>query len=112
MTYDLVAHIKRQRVFSLQAYGPCERTTGVLDHIAKEIEEVRENPGDVSEWIDLILLSLDGAHRMGFEPEQIAAALEAKQTINENREWPDWRTADPDKAIEHVNVMKRPKEEQ
>jgi hypothetical protein len=29
-------------------------------------------------------------------------ALKAKQTKNENREWPDWRTAAPGKAIEHI----------
>ena len=34
-------------------------------------------------------------------PEQIAAAIVAKQTKNELRKWPDWRTADPNKAIEH-----------
>ena len=100
--YDLVGHIKRQRAFSLQAFGPGERTAGVLDHISKEVEEVRANPEDLGEWVDLILLALDGAHRMGFEPEQIAAGLEAKQTINEERTWPNWRTAHPDKAIEHV----------
>lgn len=105
--YDLIAHIQRQKKFSLEAYGPGERTTGVLDHISKEIEEARENPTDLSEWIDLILLSIDGAWRMGFTPAQIAAALEAKQTKNEGRDWPDWRTADPNKAIEH-NRAKQP----
>ncbi|CEI76891.1 Uncharacterized protein PAE221_02479 [Pseudomonas aeruginosa] len=29
------------------------------------------------------------------------AALDAKQTKNESRSWPDWRTAPADKAIEH-----------
>ncbi|MGH6882853.1 MAG: dATP/dGTP pyrophosphohydrolase domain-containing protein [Hypericibacter sp.] len=29
-------------------------------------------------------------------------AVVAKQAVNEQRSWPDWRTADPDKAIEHV----------
>ena len=28
--------------------------------------------------------------------------IERKQTENEKRDWPDWRTADPDKAIEHI----------
>ncbi len=50
--YDLVAHLHRQREFSLRTFGPGERTEGVLDHIQKEIAEVRENPKDISEWID------------------------------------------------------------
>ena len=28
-------------------------------------------------------------------------AIKAKQARNEARTWPDWRTASPDKAIEH-----------
>lgn len=28
-------------------------------------------------------------------------AIVAKQTKNEGRVWPDWRTADPNAAIEH-----------
>ncbi len=101
MTYDLIAHLERQRAFSLKAFGPGERTNGILDHITKEIEEVREQPDDIMEWIDLILLALDGAWRAGFEPTEIARKLALKQSINEGRDWPDWRTADPQKAIEH-----------
>ena len=56
---------------------------------------------DLYEWIDIVLLALDGAWRAGYSPATIAEALEAKQSKNENREWPDWRTADPNKAIEH-----------
>lgn len=100
--FDLVAHLYRQRAFSLKTFGPGRRTKGVLDHIRKECREVEQAPGDLKEWVDLILLSLDGAHRAGHSPEAICAALAAIQTRNENRDWPDWRTADPDKAIEHV----------
>ena len=35
-------------------------------------------------------------------PAESIAAIKAKQGRNEAREWPDWRTADPDAAIEHV----------
>jgi hypothetical protein len=50
----------------------------------------------------VIILAIDGAARAGFSPQDISDALDAKQTINENRKWPDWRTVDPDKAIEHI----------
>lgn len=100
-TFDLVAHLHRQKCFSLRTFGPGERTNGVLDHITKEISEVRENPSDLSEWVDLMLLAFDGAWRQGFTAQQITEGIQAKQIKNENRQWPDWRTADPDKAIEH-----------
>ena len=68
MTYDLVAHIYRQRAFSLETFGPGSRTKGVTDHIRKELEEVLEAPDDVEEWCDLLLLALDGAWRAGHDP--------------------------------------------
>jgi len=100
--FDLVEHLYRQRAFSERAFGPGDRLRGVLDHIRKELIEIEAAPGDVTEWVDVILLALDGAWRAGHTPEQIAAAIEAKQTKNEGRTWPDWRTAAPGKAIEHV----------
>ena len=102
--FDLIAHIRRQQIFSKKTFGPYTRpgrAAGVIDHIAKELCEVRDNPADLSEWIDIIILALDGAGTQGYTPEQIAAALEAKQTKNEGRVWPDWRTVKPGIAIEH-----------
>lgn len=99
--FDLVAHLHRQREFSERTFGPGARTAGVLDHIRKELTEVEADPGDVFEWVDLVILALDGAWRAGHAPRAIVDALVAKQTRNEGRSWPDWRTADPGKAIEH-----------
>lgn len=99
--FDLVAHLHRQREFSERTFGPGARTAGVLDHIRKELAEVEASPGDVTEWVDLVILALDGAWRAGHQPQAIVDALVAKQTRNEGRTWPDWRTADPSKAIEH-----------
>lgn len=101
---DLIKHLHRQRDFSLRTFGPGDRLGGVLDHITKEIEEVRESGGDLAEWVDVIILALDGAWRSGAHPADIVAAIEAKQAKNEARTWPDWRTAEPGKAIEHVRA--------
>ncbi len=98
---DLIAHLYRQRAFSRATFGPGRRTSGVVDHIKRELVEIEARPNDLYEWIDVILLALDGAWRAGHSPENIADALENKQTRNEERDWPDWRTAAPDKAIEH-----------
>lgn len=99
---DLAAHLHRQRAFSKATFGPGARTQGVLDHIRKELREIEARPDDLSEWIDVAILAFDGAMRAGWTPEQVTAALVDKQERNERRSWPDWRTADPDKAIEHV----------
>lgn len=157
------AHLARQRAWSFKTFGPPRALAGVLDHIAKEIEEIAANPADLSEYIDVIILAADGAFCAGFTPdevihawqaddtpalqmpgpnalriirafaiergredirpwvalmrtaadyamaqgytaEQIGAAWIAKQDVNEARTWPDWRTADPSKAIEHMRT--------
>ncbi len=98
---DLATHLARQRAFSEATFGPGRRVAGVCDHIAKELVEIRDSDGALAEWVDVIILALDGALRSGATPEQIIEAIVAKQTKNEGRTWPDWRTADPDKAIEH-----------
>lgn len=102
MTYDIVAHIREQREFSKRTFGPGSRAQGIVDHIRKELAEIEQNPTDLMEWIDVVLLALDGAWRAGYSPEVIAAALFAKLKRNQSRKWPDWRTAEPGKAIEHV----------
>jgi hypothetical protein len=113
-TFDLVAHLKRQMAWSHATFGPGERTAGVIDHMRKELVEVEESDGDSSEWVDLVILALDGlTRRLAFvgnngrgDPKIVAETacqmIVGKQTRNEGRDWPDWRSAPADKAIEHV----------
>lgn len=99
--FDFAAHLRRQREWSEKTFGPGSRTQGVVDHIRKELREIDADPTDLKEWIDVVILALDGAWRCGGTPSEIIAAIASKQKINEGRVWPDWRTADPNKAIEH-----------
>lgn len=102
--YDLVTHLRHQKEWSATAFGPADkvnRTEGIFDHMKKEIEEAREKPQDIEEWIDIAMLAFDGAWRNGATPKEIAGVLFGKLQKNRNREWPDWTEADPNKAIEH-----------
>ncbi len=98
---NLVKHLRRQKEWSEKTFGPGARTAGVLDHIRKELFEIEAAPDDPLEWADLIILAFDGAWRAGLSPNEICEAIMIKQAINEQRDWPDWRTLDPNKAIEH-----------
>lgn len=119
--FDLEEHLKRQMAFSRATFGPGERRAGVIDHIRKELDEVAAAAGPIEaakEWTDVVILALDGLtralqcvnpHGAGFDPRRYRAApaeachrITYKQAENELRVWPDWRTADPDRAIEHV----------
>jgi tagatose-1,6-bisphosphate aldolase non-catalytic subunit AgaZ/GatZ len=99
---NLIEHLERQKAFSEKTFGPGQRTQTVIDHIHKELAEIEANPTDLEEWIDVVLLALDGAWRAGYEPHEIADQLSAKLYKNEVRAWPDWRLSDPNKAIEHI----------
>jgi len=98
---NLTAHLKRQKEFSKKTFGPDPRLRGILAHIRKELVEIERHPTDLEEWIDVVILALDGAWRAGHSVKEVVACLERKQAKNEARTWPDWRTVPVDQAIEH-----------
>ena len=117
MTMDLIAHLTRQAAVSRAIFGPGARTKGVSDHIRKELKEIEachDEDDRALEWVDVAILGLDGllrslwARRPNDSAPMIAQAaayeIEKKQSRNEMRNWPDWRTAPEDKAIEHVRT--------
>ncbi|AUR95948.1 coil containing protein [Vibrio phage 1.215.B._10N.222.54.F7] len=55
--------VAKQRAFSLNAFGKHTVTTGVHAHLLKEIDEVRNDSSDLTEWADCFILIMDGAHR-------------------------------------------------
>ena len=95
-------HLANQRRWSDATFGPGTRLRGVIEHIRKELVEVEESDGDLSEWVDVIILAFDGALRSGAQPQQVIDAVKAKQAVNEARSWPDWRNFGEDQAIEDV----------
>ena len=112
---DLKHHLIRQMAWSHATFGPGKRNQGVIDHIRKELVEVEQSDYSDEEWVDVVILALDGltrnlAYSFGDgsrrDPNDVAQIainmIEHKQSINEGRVWPDWRVADKDKAIEHV----------
>lgn len=128
MTLDLKQHLIRQMVFSRANFGPGARTKGIIDHIREELDEVlsaampQAGPAEVvrqtraqiaEEWADLVILSLDGLTRAIWSEADYAITADiaaeiacdtivTKQGKNERRDWPDWRKAPKDKAINHV----------
>ena len=114
---DFEGHLTRQMAWSRATFGSGARTHGVIDHIGKEIAEVVASNGSADEWVDVAILALDGLTRQlwaasDYRKSADEVAVEAvrmivgKQSRNERRDWPDWRTADAGKAIEHVRHEK------
>ena len=96
--FDFADYIRDYRDWSYKTFGGGERLEPVLKHIRKELNEIEENPKDIFEWGDVIMLTLIGATRQGFEPEDIIAALIEKRKLIEDRTW----TEGEDGVTEHV----------
>jgi hypothetical protein len=94
--------IQQQREWAVKTFGDGKRLQGNLKHIRKELREIEENPEDIVEWVDVVILAFDGAMRYGFTPEQIIETYKSKMAINYARSWPDWRLSDENVPIEHV----------
>lgn len=93
---------QRQIEWSTKTFGPAPRTLGIIDHIRKELIEIEKSPYDMMEWIDVVILALDGYWRHGGDPRMVMILLDRKQQKNFARSWPDWRTLPDDTtAIEH-----------
>lgn len=76
--------LARQCAFGRATFGPGERRLGVLDHIQKEIEEVKNAEGNEAralEWVDLVILSQDGLLRATREMLREAMAHVADQPL-------------------------------
>lgn len=109
-------HIQRQIAFSSATFGPGRRQKGVTEHIQKELVEMEESGGSSAEWVDVAILALDGLWRASRAEHPnvsnltiamfVVSQILEKQDKNERRDWPDWRTASPDKAIEHIRESK------
>ena len=97
----LDVYYDRQIEWSRETFGPGGRTLGILDHIRKELHEIAADPQDLSEWVDVIILAMDGFWRHGGSASDLMPCLVAKQKKNMGRTWPDWRTMSEDRAIEH-----------
>lgn len=102
--FDLLAYLTDSQDWSKATFGPPtpQSYKSILAHIEEEVEEVRKDPYDIEEWMDIVILGLDGAFRSGATPEKICTTLQKKLFKNQNRQWPDWRTAEPGKPINHI----------
>lgn len=74
----------------------------MTEHLRREIAEVEDDPTDISEWVDVVILASDGAMRHGASPQDVIRAVHEKWAVNRSRRWPDWRGRGEDETIEHV----------
>lgn len=105
----IIDYVRRQRDWSIKTFGPAtpenDRRNGVIDHIRKECVEAIS---DGAEFVDIVILALDGLWRAGFNAHEIESMLNAKYDKNATRSWPNWRGLSPNVAIEHDRSKDEP----
>lgn len=91
-----------QESWSRKTFGDGKRVEGTLKHIEKEIAEVRAKSDDLSEWIDIVILALDGYWRNG--GKNAFKDIVAKGKINRSRTYP--MPTSEDEPSEHIRRTK------
>lgn len=84
----LSEYLSTHKEWSIKTFGEGRRLNGVLGHIDKELEEIKEDPYDLMEWLDVVILALDGYWRHGGDVERVMDLLVEKQRVNAGRQWP------------------------
>lgn len=98
--YDPTVFLERQRKWSGETFGPGRRTLGIIEHIRKELLEIAADPDSLEEWIDVMILALDGYWRHGGKSYEMMELLIEKQRRNMARQWP--APTSQDRAVEHI----------
>lgn len=94
--------ITRQRDWALKTFGPGDHSEGLLKHIKKEVIEIMEDTSETEEWVDIIILAIEGAWRTGASPKEVVQWFDMKMSKNERRQWPDIGELSTGVPIEHL----------
>lgn len=87
--------------WSLATFGEGYRDTALIKHIRKELIEIEDDPKNLEEWCDLVLLAFDGIRRAGHSYEMFVNQLHDKHEINKARTWGE---PDENGTVEHVRT--------
>ncbi len=81
-------------------YGKPQRgPEGALKHLAKEVQEVIEDPTNLIEYADCLFLIFDSCRRAGFTFDELLDAAFYKLAVNKRRKWNVAKEGEP---AEHV----------
>jgi len=112
-TKGVVDHVTKELKEVEKCYAPeFEPLKPAAPYATAYSDDAARHLAAAQEWADVAILGIDGLTRAvsaanpGWTFDRVAgcavATIVAKQGKNELRDWPDWREADPDTAIEHV----------
>ena len=97
MTEFLRFQIEAHR-WSEQTFGVARSPDGPIAHLVKEVKELQQNPYDIMEYADCLMLILDAASNASITGDKLLEAAWEKLEINRQR---DWGIPDADGVVEH-----------
>lgn len=56
-------------------------------HVKEEMDEIEQDPHDIHEWADALMMMFHQAHNHGFTLSDILDGIESKFEIIKGREW-------------------------
>lgn len=74
---------------------------GIIEHLSREVEELRAEPFASEEYADMLMLVMDAARNAGFDMTALYGATWRKLEVNRARQW---GTPDEHGIIEHVRA--------
>lgn len=95
---DFTGFAQEHHAWALEKF-PSQSAESVCRHIEKELIEIRKDENDPMEWIDVIMLAMEGFCMTGGSPHETFEALREKHAINLLR---TWQAPNGDDPIEHV----------
>lgn len=104
---DFTALARANVEWSNETFGPGQRTAGIVAHIRKELAEIEAAPDDLEEWVDVILLAINGYYRHGGMTGNLLDDLWRKYDKNTARKWP--KPTGEDVPIEHIRGAECPR---
>jgi len=96
---DFTLFQKIHGIWSDQTFGKNRNPIAPLHHLKKEVQEVIEQPNDIKEYADCLLLLMDSARLSGFNMDDLYFAAKAKFKENKLRKW---SKPDENGVCEHI----------
>ena len=85
--WDFFKVMENWAKWSDSVWGENRPPNGTVNHLVEEAAELAENPTDIMEYVDVIMLAVDGLRQAGFDFAEFTDAAIKKLAINKAREW-------------------------
>lgn len=85
-------------IWSDRQFGKFDRRPSCLRHLQREIQEIIDEPDDVEEYADALILLIDSARMAGIVADDLLDAAFSKLEVNKKRKW---KPADEEGVFEH-----------